>query len=190
MDGTSEDLVFKLVTEIKPKIVVEAGTGKDARYAQAVCRALRQNDISDSCLISYELCASYYESAKKKLAPFSETTQLNQKDMFSFFDDYEVQPDLFFLDAGDEKLWNKAWTVPGKNYGTGSLYEKGESENLNFFLELQDKRAIPGTMVILDDFLAGRGTYIANYAVNNHADLDLKWKICVIFAANGSSLCV
>ncbi len=188
--GTNLELVFGLVRDLKPKTILEAGTGKDARYATAMCSALEQNNISGSCLISYELCSSYYESAKEKLSTFSEIVQLEQKDMFSFFDDYELQPDLYLLDAGDEKLWNSSWNVPGKDYGPGSYYVKKESENLNFFLELQNKRTVSGTIVILDDFLTGRGTYIGNYAIDNHADFDSKWKILNIFVSGQSSLCV
>jgi hypothetical protein len=189
-DGTNLDLVSDLVKKNKPRVVLEAGTGKDAGYAGALCSALKENNIPDSRLISYELCSSYYESAKEKLAMFGDTVDLKQKDMFSFFTDYELQPDLYLLDAGDEKLWNENWSVPGKDYGRGSLYNKGESENLNFFLDLQNKRSIPGTIVILDDFLIGRGTYIGNYAIKNHTSFDLKWKILDIFVAGPASLCI
>lgn len=173
--------------------IVEAGTGAAAQYAKRMCETLSQNDSKKSKFISYELSEPYSIAAKEILSPYSSFTDLHCGDMFSFFKDYEsLQPDLFFLDAGDEKLFNSKWEVEGKDYGPKSRYAAGISENLDFFLEIQNSRSKVGTYVILDDFLYGRGTYILNYAKDNYHDsFSMNWDILdIVKDESGASLCL
>jgi len=172
--------------------IVECGTGQVAQYAQRMCESLSQNDNGKIKFISYEMNKAHAAAAKEKMKSYSNFIELHCGDMFSFFKDYDLYPDLLFLDAGDEKLFNSQWEVEGKDYGPQSRYASGISENLDFFLEIQNCRSRPGTYVILDDFLYGRGSYILNYAKDNYYDkFSINWDILdVVKDASNASLCL
>lgn len=189
------EIVSRFISEKKPKTFVELGTGKDASYATAICSEMK--NFQEKKFISYELCEKYYNSAKKKLKEFDSFTELICDDMFNFFKDYDnFIPDIYMLDAGDEKLWSNEnnvgnWEVEGKDYGKGSFFANKKSENLEFFLRIQNEKSKKGTFVILDDFLMGRGTYIGNYFLENKDECDSNWEILNIFQGHGgSSICL
>ena len=175
------------IREIKPQTVLETGTGANSGYALATCAALREVHGSDCLFMSYEIYKPAHKSACSLLKPFDPITELHCGDMFGFFLDYAPNfiPDMCFLDAGDERLWSGD-TIPGKQYDSGSYYENGESENLAFFLRVQSERSAPGTHVILDDFLAGRGSYIADYILKNKDEFDANWDALNIVKSRGS----
>jgi hypothetical protein len=189
------EIVSLFVSEKKPKTFVELGTGKDASYASSICSSMK--DFEEKMFISYELCKDNYSSAVEKLKEFDSFSKIHCDDMFNFFDQYQnFIPDMYMLDAGDEKLWSNQnnvgdWEIKGKNYGEESFFGKGKSENLEFFLKIQNERSEKGTFVILDDFLYGRGTYIADYFLSNADECDSNWEILNIFVGHGgSSICL
>lgn len=188
------EIVKIFVSEKKPKTFLELGTGKNANYATSICFSMSEYD--DKTFISYELSNSDCKSAKQKLSKFDSFSKIHCDNMFNFFDDYkDLIPDMYMLDAGDEKLWSNQnnagdWVVEGKDYGEESLFAKGESENLTFFLQIQNQRSKKGTYVILDDFLSGRGTYISNYMLSNEEEFNSNWEILNIFGSGESSICL
>jgi len=194
---THHQWLYQTIKQLKPKIIVETGTGQYAAYAQSMCLALKEDSPSDSKFISYEIELAAHQSAARHLERFGSSVELHNKDMFSFFNDYDMQPDVFFLDAGDELLWKKQHgvhmrTIPGKDYGENSSFSQDESENLKFFLKVQNDRSVTGTVVILDDFLYGRGTYVSNYIQNNIDEFKILWDIVDVVKSEraNASLCI
>lgn len=186
--------VYHAVNQIKPKKFVEFGTGKDANYAKSICKAMDENNLSETKFISYELSRNYYENATNILKNYQHFTELHCDDMFNFFKTYDdLIPDMYMLDAGDEKLWSNQnnqgdWIVEGKDYSENSYYGKGISENLSMFLEIQNSRSKIGTWVLLDDFFVGRGSYISEYILNNKETFENYWEFKNIVHFGNSSI--
>jgi hypothetical protein len=170
-NGIEKKAIFNYVTKLKPNVIVEFGTGKSATSGLEFCKALLHNKKGK--LITYELGKEYFDSAKKILNDYvtKKIVEMNLEDSLKFFD-RKIIADMYFLDAGDEKLVNSAWVVPGKDYGEGSFFQKKESENLFHFKKIESDFSKTGTYVLCHDWTFGRGTYIKKYLEGNKYD---KW---------------
>jgi len=168
MNGIDGGYIRDLILLRKPSLVIECGTGKTAVSALSIVKSLMETGVGK--LISYEIGNITYRKARESLKmngiEEGKFLKLVNDDFINFFNNIDKigDPDIVFLDGGDEKLINPQWHVNGKNYGKDSLFSLGISENLTFFKKIEDEsNFFTQSDILLHDWDYGRGTFIKKY---------------------------
>lgn len=160
-------LISDTIVAVKPKIVLESGTGYGGGSTTTIARTLK--DLNFGKLYSYETYKPFYDVAAQHMINIgcSSFAEIKNEDFVkaiksyneSVFDDVGV----VFLDGGDEAP-DGSWKLGDVNLYYNNL---DLSENVQSFKFLENKLK-SGTHVFLHDWITpiGRGYLVSLYLKN------------------------